>query len=96
MPNAKFEIQSRAALEKFGRMSVREQKEVQQAFVDHLIDVPNAAAISSRFSKSGFDDSLVVSNFRIILIQHFEIPEPTEVQVREHVAAVMAEQLAKP
>lgn len=95
MPNAKFEIQRRAALERFGQLAVREQKEVQQAFVDHLMDVPNAAMISSRFSKNGFDDPMVGSTFRVFLIQHFEIPEPSETEVREHVATVMADQLAK-
>lgn len=96
IPNAKFEIQRRAALDRFARLANAEQKQVQQAFVDHLINVPNAAAISARFSKEGFDDPMVASTFRVFLIGHFEIPEPTEVQVREHVAAVMAEQLAKP
>ncbi len=83
-------------MSRFGNMVAREQKDVQQAFVDHLMHVSSAAKINARFSQNGFDDPMVASTFRVFLIEHFGIPEPTEVEVREHVAAVMAEQLAKP
>lgn len=95
MPNAKFEIQRNAALARFGKMSLREQKELQAMFVDNLVGKPNAAEINARFSQSGFEDGIVASNFRVFLIGHFQIPEPTDAEVREHVAAAMADQFAR-
>lgn len=95
IPTAQFEIRRNAAMARFGQLQAAEQREVQQAFVDHLGHIPNAAEVRAGFAERGFDDPRVARTFRIFLIDHFEIPEPTDHEVREHVAEMMAEQFAK-
>jgi hypothetical protein len=93
VPTARFDLMRQAALQRFEQMTLAQRKELQQAFVDSLVNTPAAGALAARFAAQGFDDPTVSSRFRVFLIETFQIPEPTDREVREHVAKLLADQL---
>ena len=94
VPRFRMAIQVEAAKARFDRLSDDDQKDLISRFSDTLLHAPNGAKIAAQFAKDGLQSPMAASHFRVFLVDHFQIPEPSELEVKQRVAMELAKELS--